>query len=129
MYTLTIRLTEELERELKEEARLSRRPRAELAEKAILSFLEERRQERFREALAHAADALGRDRETLDFAEEHLPLDNEALGLVEDSAPDNLESPSWHEDILRERRQRLAAGETSFLDWEQAKADIRRRAS
>jgi hypothetical protein len=77
---------------------------------------------------------LGRDREVLDFAEELLPLDNEALGLAEDSAPkrhapDNLESPSWHEDILRERQQRLAAGEASFMDWEQAKADIRSRTS
>jgi predicted transcriptional regulator len=87
MHTLTIRLTEELEQELEEEARLSRRPSAELAEKAITSFLEERRQERFREALAHAADALGRDRETLDFVEELLTLDNEALELAEDSAP------------------------------------------
>jgi len=88
MHTLTIRLTEELEQELEEEARLSRRPSAELAEKAIMSFLEERRQERFREALAHAADALGRDRETtLEFVEEFLTLDNEALELAEDSAP------------------------------------------
>lgn len=87
MHTLTIRLTEELEQELEEEARLSRRPRTELAEKAIMSFLEERRRERFREALADAADAVGRDRETLDFAEELLPLDNEALGLAEDSSP------------------------------------------
>ena len=87
MHTLTIRLTEELEQELEEEARLSRRPSAELAEKAITSFLEERRRERFREALAHAADALGRDPETLNFVEGLLPLDNEALGLAEDSAP------------------------------------------
>jgi hypothetical protein len=43
--------------------------------------------------------------------------------------PETLESPSWHEEVLRERQQRLAAGEDSFVDWEQAKADIRRRAS
>ena len=42
---------------------------------------------------------------------------------------DILESPSWHEDILRERQQRLADGEASFMDWEQAKAYIRSRAS
>ena len=90
MHTLTIRLTEELEQKLEEEARLSRKPSAELAEKAITSFLEERRQQRFRKALAHAADALGRDRETLDFAEELLPLDNEALELAEDSTPKRL---------------------------------------
>jgi hypothetical protein len=43
--------------------------------------------------------------------------------------PDILESPAWHEDILRERQQQLAAGEASFMDWEQAKAYIRNRAS
>lgn len=90
MHTLTIRLSDELEQELDEEARLSRRPSVELAEKAITSFLEERRQDRFREALARAADALGRDRETLDLAEELLPLDNEALELGE--APSSKES-------------------------------------
>ena len=43
--------------------------------------------------------------------------------------PDTLESPAWHEDVLREREERLATGETEFVDWEQAKADIRSRAS
>ena len=43
--------------------------------------------------------------------------------------PDTLESPAWHEDVLREREERIAAGEADFVDWEQAKADIRSRAS
>ena len=43
--------------------------------------------------------------------------------------PDLLESPSWHEDVLRERDQQLATGEASFMDWEQAKAYIRSRVS
>lgn len=43
--------------------------------------------------------------------------------------PEILESPSWHEEVLREREQRLSAGEERFVDWEQAKADIRRRIS
>jgi hypothetical protein len=43
--------------------------------------------------------------------------------------PDALESPAWHEDILRARQERLASGEAEFVDWEQAKADIRNRAS
>ena len=43
--------------------------------------------------------------------------------------PDTLESPSWHEDVLRERQQRLSDGESSFMDWEQAKAYIRSRTS
>lgn len=41
--------------------------------------------------------------------------------------PDTLESPSWHEDILRERQQRIDGGEANLMDWEQAKADIRNR--
>jgi len=41
--------------------------------------------------------------------------------------PDQLESPAWHEDVLRERDQSIASGEAIILDWEQAKADIRRR--
>lgn len=43
--------------------------------------------------------------------------------------PDALESPAWHEDVLRERDQQVAAGEAEFVDWEEAKADIRSRAS
>lgn len=43
--------------------------------------------------------------------------------------PDLLESPAWHEDVLREREQRLAAGESSVMDWDEAKAYIRSRTS
>ncbi|MBI3345337.1 MAG: addiction module protein [Gammaproteobacteria bacterium] len=43
--------------------------------------------------------------------------------------PDTLESPAWHEEVLRERQQRIASGEAVFLDWEHAKTDIRRRTS
>lgn len=41
--------------------------------------------------------------------------------------PEGLESPAWHEDVLRERQEQLTAGEVSFMDWEEAKAQIRRR--
>jgi len=43
--------------------------------------------------------------------------------------PETLESPSWHEGVLGERQQRIDSGETRFMDWEQAKAHIRSRAS
>ena len=43
--------------------------------------------------------------------------------------PDTLESPAWHEDVLRERDEQIAAGEAEIVDWEEAKADIRSRAS
>ena len=51
--------------------------------------------------------------------------------LWEDLArtPEAIESPSWHEDILDERRQRLAEGKSRFIDWETAKADIRNKLS
>ena len=42
---------------------------------------------------------------------------------------DVLESPEWHRDALEERERRIASGEATFTDWEQAKADIRKRVS
>ena len=42
---------------------------------------------------------------------------------------DALESPEWHREVLEEREQRIASGEAQFSDWEQAKADIRKRVS
>jgi len=43
--------------------------------------------------------------------------------------PEALESPAWHKDLLGERRQRLAEGQSRFVDWETAKADIRNKVS
>lgn len=43
--------------------------------------------------------------------------------------PEAIESPAWHKDILDERRQRLAEGQSRFVDWETAKADIRHKLS
>lgn len=40
---------------------------------------------------------------------------------------DALESPVWHREVLEERERRIASGEAHFSDWEQAKADIRKR--
>lgn len=40
---------------------------------------------------------------------------------------ESLESPTWHEDVLREREEQLSTGEARFIDWDQAKADIRNR--
>ena len=42
-----------------------------------------------------------------------------------DGALESVESPTWHEEILNERRKRIAAGEARFINWETAKADIR----
>ncbi len=69
----------------------------------------------------------------------NLPLKDMTLGeklaamesLWEDLArtPEAIESPSWHKDILDERHQRLAEGKSRFIDWETAKAEIRKKLS
>ena len=38
-----------------------------------------------------------------------------------------LESPAWHETTPAETQQRLANGQEQVLDWEQAKAELRKR--
>ena len=51
--------------------------------------------------------------------------------LWEDLArsPESIESPTWHKDILDERRQRIAEGKAQFADWETAKAEIHKKTS
>ena len=51
--------------------------------------------------------------------------------LWEDLAgsPESIESPTWHKDILDERRERVAEGKAHFVDWETAKKDIRNKIS
>ncbi len=39
------------------------------------------------------------------------------------------ESPAWHEEVLIERERQVATGEASFMEWEQAKVNIRSRVS
>jgi hypothetical protein len=39
------------------------------------------------------------------------------------SAPD-FSSPSWHEDVLKERERRIRDGKDKFVDRDQAKKDI-----
>lgn len=34
--------------------------------------------------------------------------------------------PTWHQDVLAEREQRLAAGEEKVLDWNEAKQLLRK---
>jgi hypothetical protein len=65
-----------------------------------------------------------------------LPLDNmtlvdkleamEALWADISRKPADLASPSWHKDILDERRQLVAEGKLKFLDWDTAIADLRK---
>ncbi len=39
------------------------------------------------------------------------------------------ESPGWHEDVLKDREQALAAGKVLISDWSEAKERIRRNVS
>ena len=43
--------------------------------------------------------------------------------------PDDVPSPAWHGDVLRERLRQVEAGETHFIPWEEAKENLRRRAA
>ena len=40
---------------------------------------------------------------------------------------DSFESPAWHADVLREREQRIAEGKETFIDWDEAKRQLRER--
>jgi len=35
------------------------------------------------------------------------------------------ESPAWHEDVLRDREEKIKAGKETFMDWETAKKQLR----
>lgn len=40
---------------------------------------------------------------------------------------ESFESPNLHGDVLRERDQRVAEGRESFIDWDEAKRQLRER--
>ncbi len=40
-----------------------------------------------------------------------------------------LESPAWHEEVLKDREEALAADKLSVSDWEEAKDRIRKNVS
>ncbi len=39
--------------------------------------------------------------------------------------PAQVNSPTWHETVLRGREKRVRSGDAQFSDWSQAKHDIR----
>ena len=41
----------------------------------------------------------------------------------------SLSSPSWHKQILHEREERIKSGDDEFVDWEEAKKNIRNTVS
>ena len=40
--------------------------------------------------------------------------------------PDDVPSPAWHGEVLRERLRQVEAGETEFLSWKAAQQEIDR---
>ncbi len=40
-----------------------------------------------------------------------------------------IESPHWHEEILKDRERALAAGKANVSDWEEARVRIKRNVS
>ena len=38
-----------------------------------------------------------------------------------------VESPAWHEAVLKETESRVAAGQERIADWETAKRELRKR--
>ena len=48
--------------------------------------------------------------------------------LWEDISRDEhaFESPEWHATVLREREKLIQSGEAQFIDWEQAKEELRK---
>ena len=60
-----------------------------------------------------------------------LPLHEKLLvmeGIWEDisRAEEGLEVPQWHKDTLDERERLIAEGKAQFLDWEEAKRQIKK---
>jgi predicted transcriptional regulator len=90
MPAFSLRLPQDLERRLGEEARHCGQPRSELIREALEELLRRREQERFMAGLVAAAEALASDAsaqaESLDVAAEFLPADCEAIALVEETA-------------------------------------------
>lgn len=79
---LNIRLPEELERKLTEEARQSHKSRSEVAREALVLYLRARRRRRYIDRLRRAAATL-REAEARALAEESLPLDEESFAVGE----------------------------------------------
>jgi hypothetical protein len=86
-----LRLPDDLESRLDEEARREGVARSEIARTAIAEFLERRERQRYLAAFVAEARGAYSDpgirKETLALAEEALPLDNEGLRVAESRGP------------------------------------------
>jgi predicted transcriptional regulator len=82
MSVISLRLPDDLEEKLAQEAERANKARSEIAREAIADYLARQERDRFLAEIARAARARGTD-EARKMAEEALPLDNEALDLAE----------------------------------------------
>ena len=87
MAAMSLRLPEELETRLDEEARAAGVARSEIVRTAVAEFLDRKERERYLAAFIAEARAAYADptitRESVTLAEEALPLDDEGLRAVE----------------------------------------------
>lgn len=82
MSLISLRLPDALTALLNQEAKLSKRAKAEIARTAIADYLGKQARDRF--IAEYVKSAMDRDpTEALEMAEEFLPLENEALALSE----------------------------------------------
>lgn len=87
MPALSLRLPEDLDQRLENEARLEQQPRSEVVRIAIVDYLDRRDRERFMaELVAEARSAYADEsirREAMEMAEEGMTTSNEALDIAE----------------------------------------------
>lgn len=96
MSAISLRLPEEIETRLAEEARLEGRPRSEVVREAIVEYITRRERERFMEEMVAAARALAADAESR----------REMLEIAEDTVDDGLDAI-----IAEERAAGIEPGE------------------
>jgi predicted DNA-binding protein len=89
MSTLTIRLPEELDRQLSALAEAESKTRSEVARVALEKFFRDREREQFMLEMIAEMKSMSEEarREALEIAEEAIPFDNEALDIAEGRKP------------------------------------------
>lgn len=99
MATLTLRLPDNLDKQLTALAAQTQQNRSELARTALETFLRELERKQLMDALVAEAKAAYSDKtvrqHAREIAEEFLPLDNEALDIAEGRKPGDPEPAKW----------------------------------
>ncbi|MGP1679800.1 MAG: ribbon-helix-helix protein, CopG family [Burkholderiales bacterium] len=99
MATLTLRLPDNLDRQLTALAAQTHQNRSELARAALEKFLRELERKQLMDALVAEAKTAYADeavrQHAREIAEEFLPLDNEALDIAEGRKPGEPEPEKW----------------------------------